>query len=432
MWDDENDKKIRAAAENIQPALDESAWQKMEKMLDENLPQKKDRKRFFFFLPFVLILVGFIFFIFLYRNGIRNIQQPNISANTSLHRNPPKEKISIETEKTGTTSLKPGDNNGKSFVSNGSNNQKNKIIITREKEKTANDFGSNKDQNRNYDPDVSSGEAPNPKLKSGKIVGDSKPTNSSNSVSANKPDAEINHSKVEDKQPEEKNVLPATAETNEKKPDQKDVKQKTKKQNSFADNFSLGFSAGPDVSSVGNNEGKLTLDLGISAGYLFSKHFGVRAGLFISKKIYSATPADYTLPGGATYNYLEKINANCNVIDIPVNVDYYFGQKGKHNWLVSAGLSSYLMKKESYDYVYKTPAGQTYNKDWTIANQNKHFFSVLDISLGYQYLINKRFSLEAQPYIDVPLTGIGAGKVKLNSAGILFTIKVKPFLKKSK
>ncbi|HSN09782.1 MAG TPA: hypothetical protein VLS85_12145, partial [Hanamia sp.] len=106
MWDDENDKKIRAAAENIQPALDESAWQKMEKMLDENLPQKKDRKRFFFFLPFVLILVGFIFFIFLYRNGIRNIQQPNISANTSLHRNPPKEKISIETEKTGTTSLK--------------------------------------------------------------------------------------------------------------------------------------------------------------------------------------------------------------------------------------------------------------------------------------------------------------------------------------
>ncbi|HSN08144.1 MAG TPA: hypothetical protein VLS85_03850, partial [Hanamia sp.] len=295
-----------------------------------------------------------------------------------------------------------------------------------------NDFGSNKDQNRNSDPGVSSGEAPNPTLKSGKIVGDSKPTNLSNSVSANKPDAEINHSKVEDKQPEEKNVLPATAETNEKKPDQKDVKQKTKKQNSFADNFSLGFSAGPDVSSVGNNEGKLTLDLGISAGYLFSKHFGVRAGLFISKKIYSATPADYTLPGGATYNYLEKINANCNVIDIPVNVDYYFGQKGKHNWLVSAGLSSYLMKKESYDYVYKTPAGQTYNKDWTIANQNKHFFSVLDISLGYQYLINKRFSLEAQPYIDVPLTGIGAGKVKLNSAGILFTIKVKPFLKKSK
>ncbi len=81
---------------------------------------------------------------------------------------------------------------------------------------------------------------------------------------------------------------------------------------------------------------------------------------------------------------------------------------------------------------YKTPAGQTYNKDWSNSNQNKHFFSVLDLSVGYQYLMNKQFSLAAQPYVDLPLTGIGAGKVKLNSAGILFTIKAKPFLKKSK
>ena len=120
------------------------------------------------------------------------------------------------------------------------------------------------------------------------------------------------------------------------------------------------------------------------------------------------------------------------MIDIPLNVDYYFAQKRKHGWLISAGLSSYLMKKESYDYFYKTPAGQTYNKDWTISNKNKHFFSVLDVSAGYEYLLNKRFSLAVQPYIDVPLTGIGAGKVKLNSAGILFTLKTKPFVKKSK
>ena len=152
---------------------------------------------------------------------------------------------------------------------------------------------------------------------------------------------------------------------------------------------------------------------------------------FISKKIYSATPAEYTLPSGSSYYDLQKINANCNVIDIPLNVDYHFDEKGKHGWFLSAGLSSYLMKKESYDYFYKTPTGQTYNKDWSISNQNKHFFSILDLSVGYQYLLNKQFSLAAQPYVDLPLTGIGAGKVKLNSAGILFTIQVKPFLKKA-
>ncbi len=153
--------------------------------------------------------------------------------------------------------------------------------------------------------------------------------------------------------------------------------------------------------------------------------------LFISKKIYSATPAQYNLPA-ANYSYLEKINANCNVIDIPLNIDYYFDQKGKHNWFVSTGLSSYLMKKESYDYVYKTPGGQVYNKDWTIKNQNKHFFSILNLSAAYQYFLNQRFTLAVQPYVDLPLTGIGAGKVKLNSGGILFTVKVKPFLEKVK
>jgi hypothetical protein len=87
------------------------------------------------------------------------------------------------------------------------------------------------------------------------------------------------------------------------------------------------------------------------------------------------------------------------------------------------------MKKENYEYYFKTPAGQIYDKDWSVSNKNKHLFSVLSISGGYQYSFNKQFSIVAEPYINLPLTGIGSGKVKLNSGGILFTIKAKPFLK---
>jgi len=71
MWDDENDKKLRDAAENFHPPLDENAWQKMEKMLDEHLPQEKRRKRILFFIPFSLILGGLIFFIFYLLTSIR-------------------------------------------------------------------------------------------------------------------------------------------------------------------------------------------------------------------------------------------------------------------------------------------------------------------------------------------------------------------------
>ena len=265
-----------------------------------------------------------------------------------------------------------------------------------------------------------------------KMLKRSKPTNLSNSYSENKDEKAGKQETAEANQKEDKDISTATTAIHSQDPVAKTSKEKTQKKNRFADNFSLGFSAGPSISAVGSKEGKLTLDLGIVAAYRFSNHFGVRTGVFISKKIYSATPDEYTVPGGTSYNYLAKINANCNVIDIPLNIDYYFGEKRKHNWFASAGLSSYLMKKESYDYVYKTPAGQVYNKDWTISNQNKHFFSVLDVSLGYQYLINDKFSVAAQPYVDIPLTGIGAGKVKLFSEGILFTVKAKPFLKKGK
>lgn len=429
MWDDENDKKLRDAAGNFQPAFDESAWQKMEQLLDKNLPQKKDRKRLFFLLPFLLILAGFIFFIFFYHNSDSNLLQSNVPVNTPVKTDPAKEKPG--NEKTA-TSLNLVKNNKIAIATTRNDFKKKKITAIYENGNAVNDFVKSNNQHKIDDKGISPDEAQNAALKPDKNEGDSKLTNSSNSDFADKNDQLSNISKAETKQPAlEKNIFQITDETAHAKTNQKPVKQKVKKQESFVNDFSLSFSAGPGVSAVGNNEGKLTLDFGIGIGYSFSKHFGVRTGIFISKKIYSATPEQYNLPA-TNYNYLEKINANCNVIDIPLNIDYYFNQKGKHNWFVSAGLSSYLMKKESYDYVYKTPGGQLYNKDWTIKNQNEHFFSILNLSAGYQYFLNKRFSLAVQPYIDLPLTGIGAGKVKLNSGGILFTVKAKPFLKKAK
>ena len=88
------------------------------------------------------------------------------------------------------------------------------------------------------------------------------------------------------------------------------------------------------------------------------------------------------------------------------------------------------MKKESYDYYYKYPSGYVDTKSWSISNKNQHYFAILDISAGYQYYFNKRISLIGEPYLKIPMEGVGAGKVKLNSGGILFTLSVKPFYKK--
>ena len=212
------------------------------------------------------------------------------------------------------------------------------------------------------------------------------------------------------------------------------IKKSKKISSGFANNFGVSILAGPDISGVHANKiGRLTAIFGAGLNYSVSKNFSIRSGFYISKKIYSVDGNDYDLQGGNTgYASLQNVEANCTVYEIPLKIDYSFKKLKNHNWFVSTGLSSYLMKKENYDYYYKTPAGQLYNKDYTINNKNKHFFSVLSLSAGYQYYLNNQFSIAAEPYINLPLKGVGEGKVKLNSGGILMTLKMKPFLKNEK
>ena len=201
---------------------------------------------------------------------------------------------------------------------------------------------------------------------------------------------------------------------------------------SFARNFGIGLSAGPDVSAVRlNNTGKITVTYGAQLSYAFTHRFTLHTGFYVAKKIYSADKDDYHVPAGSVWNYdLENVDANCKVYEIPVTISYDFGKAKNHSWFAAAGLSSYLMKRESYVYYYKNSSGNTWHNPGTVNNKNKHYFSVLDISAGYKYSIDKRFSLIAEPYVKLPLTGIGEGKINLNSAGVLFTVSVKPFLKK--
>lgn len=203
---------------------------------------------------------------------------------------------------------------------------------------------------------------------------------------------------------------------------------KKRSRNSFGNNFGLTLSAGPDMSFVSlSKAGKVTFTYGAGLSYDFAKRFTVRAGFYVSKKVYNADPDQYH---NVIYPNLTSIDADCKVFEIPLSVSYRFGQRKNHNWFGGVGLSSFIMKKEDYTYNYKTQSGQVYTYARGISNENKHYFSVLNLSGGYQYHINNRFSLLAEPYLKVPLSGVGLGKIKLNSTGILFTAIYKPFAKR--
>ena len=195
--------------------------------------------------------------------------------------------------------------------------------------------------------------------------------------------------------------------------------------------LSINISFGPDVSAVGTDPGKWRMQYGLGIGYAISKHFGVRAGFYVARKIYSADSNSYHTPFNVINYYyrLDKVNANCLVYEIPVTIMYNFSTSKNHNWFVSTGASTYLMKKEEYDYTYKSSSGQLQKNSYSYKSKNSNIFSVLNFSAGYQYNFNNRFSIITEPYLKIPTTGIGFGKVNLNSAGIMFTIGYKPFNK---
>ena len=479
MLDEEMDHMIRDAAENHHPAYNDKAWDKMEKLLDKHLPEEKDRKRPLFFLLLFLLLGGAAFFAVyqftgnnrmegiaeqkvgeqpayapvdkqsdLQRPGVKN--NPDDPGNTAavqdanLTGEPEEETLNTSGEQ----GSRPGSDSNKNIDVNVVKNKKqgpgtksrSKMKITGAEPSLA--IAGNEEEEPGNAVNMKQGNRKKSDGKRNVVITAAAPEQEENKepVTGAVPPAAINKEtsvKEEQNKPEpQKEEVKKTGEEKDKKlvaskekPSATPEKKKSKK--NPAGNFGITVSAGPDLSFISLSEpGTVTMMYGAGLSYSFARQrVTVRTGFYTSRKIYSATPEQYHTPGG-NYPYLYEVAANCNVYEIPVSVSYHFGNRKNHNWFGSAGLSSYLMKTEYYDYRYKRPTGQTYNYERTIKDENRHYFSVLTLSGGYQYKFNRWLSIQAEPYVKLPLGGVGFGNVKLNSSGLLLTVTVKPFTKK--
>jgi hypothetical protein len=208
--------------------------------------------------------------------------------------------------------------------------------------------------------------------------------------------------------------------------------QQKKKDNAKKDKIKqpleLGIMAGPDMSAVSFGPlYKPGYNVGLQIGYRFSNRWSVNASAIYTKKFYKSdsTHFHYKSPwvGRDAYN----IEGNCSMWEIPVNVRYDVSFNNKRRWFVSTGLSTYLMDKENYDLYYWPGSTTSYPLN---SDTNSHYiFSIWNLSVGMERSLGKRFSLQAEPYLKVPLTGLGKGNMRMDSYGILFTLKYKPFLR---
>jgi len=203
-----------------------------------------------------------------------------------------------------------------------------------------------------------------------------------------------------------------------------DAKKPEKTRTITSSRFALAVLAAPDINGVGSfGNNRAGLDFAVQLSVKLTSRLSISTGAAYTIKPYQTGLGNYrkNSPGWSAGLWTSNakpniVNANCYVLDIPLNINYQLYSKGVNSFTVSTGLSSYLMLKEDYSFNFPDPAKNAV--DLNIANQNQHLLSVLNLEATYQRRFSNKLGLVLQPYLKLPLTQIGFGQVNLQSAGV--------------
>jgi hypothetical protein len=428
------DKRIKEAAENSEPPFDEQAWGKMEALLNK----EDDKKRrpflwFWFTLPVIFIAaVGTYFFV---NKKPSNEVTTNADQSTFIQQ--------VKKNKSETSTIADS-----SYVSKPTNtevdnntqplNPANSNTIKKAYSTFNADIAATQSNTNGYGKTKKIKKKINGSINSIQKAGEASELDNDGTVTIN------NQNKISDTAG--KNILPipvsnetkilAIDGSTEKKDSlpvkntiaQKETPAKTLSKQKLS-KFYLLASIGVDASSVqlfSFKNSTIAPRYGVGAGYQLSKKISIQTGFYAGHKKYIAGPGSYHPKEGSFLDSVDitKVNANCLVFEIPITIRYNFLQKPTVNYYITAGVSSFIMKKEDYNYYYlwnNYPTTDAYSY-----TGNKNLFSILSFSAGIEKKLSTQLSLQAEPSINIPIAGVGEGSVKLYSAGIQVGIKYIP------
>jgi Outer membrane protein beta-barrel domain len=302
----------------------------------------------------------------------------------------------------------------KNKVGSGKNTNSSLVAIGYKREKSSSDYGKD-----------------GRKVKESGIVNDDKTPVEANSIN-NLSATDNKKTEVNQKPGAELASLPATAEASmadknnttskdspkeESKNNVSSEKKSASKANSSR-GFYAGIIVGPDVSTVKfQSVNQLGFSLGAIVGYKFNKHLAVETGFLWDKKYYHTRGEYFKNPNIYIPPNL-SIDGNCNMLEIPVSIRYNFAAAKNHDFFAKAGLSSYLGMKDNYNWISPS-SGYPVNKSYSAPS---NIFSILQLSAGYERAISSKINVQVEPYVKIPLQGVGTGNMPISSFGIYFGI----------
>jgi hypothetical protein len=184
--------------------------------------------------------------------------------------------------------------------------------------------------------------------------------------------------------------------------------------------FYVGILGSPDLSSIKFQSVKnVGSTYGLLFGYGFNSRWAIETGVSFGKKKYFTDGEYFDKTNAYVLKYVDqlKVEGTCTMWEIPLNVRYNFSTGEKMKWFATGGVTAYYMSREQYDctgYLNGAPWGQ----DWDRKPSNHRWSSNLNLSVGYEQRLGKIGNLRLEPYVRMPISGIGTGKLSIMSAGL--------------
>ncbi len=236
-----------------------------------------------------------------------------------------------------------------------------------------------------------------------------KPLIEKNDVTNN--DLQAGHSVA--KSPENPNIEPAVGNKKEPGVDPPVHIPKQKR-------FYIGAFIAPDYTTVKYQPGnKIGFDYGGLVGYNFAKSLSVEFGISTDKKYYTTDGKYYNSKQQwlANSGKLLTLSGYSSLTEFPLNVKYNFKPGRDGNFFASAGLVSYVVHEENYDYEFDK-SGFIYHKVRSSKLSTTNIFANINLSAGYESALSNSLYFRVEPYYRIPVQGIGLGSLPITSIGL--------------
>jgi hypothetical protein len=181
-----------------------------------------------------------------------------------------------------------------------------------------------------------------------------------------------------------------------------------------------GIIFSPDVSIVYMQRIKnMGTGFGLKLGYQFNKKISLESGILFDKKIYYSSGEYVNTKRISVPNYssVKDVNGVCRMIEIPMDIKFNISKPGKTVFSATAGVASYFMQKEIYDYTYEYSTWQAHGRT-TYKKSSSDLLAVMNFSVGYNHKVNKKTTLMVSPYLKIPFKGVGIGSLPITSTGV--------------